>query len=703
MAEHARLDRKASILHDAQKHIMDDDEHDDHHHWWVGSNAHNLEAIQEKLAVRRKNSIVVSDQQYVEKKRGSYSRVQENGSNSSMMAECIPDGGPQVIGNVVAGLVAGIKISIGMVVFANLMWTQSDALAQYLSIGVKMNYMTSVVLLGSYASFGTVPFGMVLCQGIPTLLVGKMGVEIAGMVEPANLLPTFTLLVMSQAVVLGAVFIICSALNYTAIADQVPHAVVGGFLSAGGASLWRASLAKLTNTPWAKNGFWPLDWNSVAEPANVALVGAGLLQCVLLLKGPSLIQAITKNRYINQVSGPLSLIVPIIVFYIALYASGHTVADGVEIQWLNPPGGANGGAFWMYWPEVCNFSGAKPAVILEMLPSMLACSFLSLLEAVMNVSGVDAVMDGKSVDMAKEVKAYGIANVISGLVGGNCGYIQSGMTINAKQLDKASHRICIVVAAVFTFSLFVTGAPVADYIPKFTSGGVFLFVGWLFIKKWMVDTLSYMPRSEYVVIWIIVIDSLVVSINHSMIVGMVLSSLIYINAAGAVNPVKALERGDRKHSPAKRSPDEELMLRKEGDRIVIISCTGFLFWASARVIVDTLVEVITKTKVDWLLVDLKDVPKIDVSAGKAFEKCVRVGLMHQIHIGFCGAEEYSKKLLEDLQLISTMQPDTALCMYFDTAEEGMEFCEDQLLDAAKRVTMGRANTISDEVRRPSNS
>merc|ERR1719336_3234801 len=111
------------------------------------------------------------------------------------------------------------------------------------------------------------------------------------------------------------------------------------------------------------------------------------------------------------------------------------------------------------------------------------------------------------------------------------------MTINAKQLDKATHKLCILTAGLFTFTLFVSGLPLADYVPKFTSGGVFLFVGWLFIKKWMVETISYAPKMEYIAIWVIVVDSLVFDINHSMVVGMVLSSLIYIGAAAGVQNV----------------------------------------------------------------------------------------------------------------------------------------------------------------------
>ena len=50
---------------------------------------------------------------------------------------------------------------------------------------------------------------------------------------------------------------------------------------------------------------------------------------------------------------------------------------------------------------------------------------------------------------AHEVRAFAIANIISGFLGANMGYLQGGMTLNAKKTDNASHRICIFTAGAF--------------------------------------------------------------------------------------------------------------------------------------------------------------------------------------------------------------------------------------------------------------
>merc|ERR1719424_725708 len=97
-------------------------------------------------------------------------------------------------------------------------------------------------------------------------------------------------LVSMQAIVSGFLFWVCGTLKYTAVVEQVPHSIVGGFVASCGAGLWKAALKKVSNLEWSDEGFLPKDWAPLADPCNFGLVMATFLMFLLLKTGPKAIQ-----------------------------------------------------------------------------------------------------------------------------------------------------------------------------------------------------------------------------------------------------------------------------------------------------------------------------------------------------------------------------------------------------------------------------
>jgi len=656
-----------------------------------------------KVALKRSVTAVDKDAARVNKKLGSNSSLSAKKKSFLSLPACrdiFPPDAPGVIANIVAGLSAGIKVSISGAVYAALMWTQTAALAPKLALGLKMNYFTGGLLCFVYFVIGGIPFGMVLVQDIPALLLGKMGHDLAIKLEdtPELLVPSFVALIATQAIFTGFIFLLFSSLNYTALVQQVPHAVVGGFVAACGAGLWRAAMSTLTNVKWASNGFWPTDYHVVLEPANIGLLCAGWAQFFLMLKGPPFINRKVNNKYVKSLAGPLCTLATIPLFYLILKLCGLSAEDARAAKWLNPAHAQSHEPFWSYWAIAYDFEHISFTAIMSFAPQMLACAMLALLEAVFNCASVDNIMDdgGPPLDTEREVASFGIANLVCGLAGANMGYLQGSTTLNAKLVDKATHKLSIGIAGSFAMMLFMSGLPLADYIPKFTMGAVFLLVGWFFLSKWLFYSRSYLPTMEYLAVWVITIVSIVKDIDMALITGMIISAGIYIGQSSTLKPVKSVTRADMTHSKftkRRRLPDEVKFLSEQGHQIAIITCSGFLFWASARAVGDSIQQLMQNqtTTVRWLLIDLKYVPRLDISAVKAFEKSLRIAKQKKCHIGFCNADKYSASLLKDSKLIDPpvgwykvgaadrTNGDQAMCDYFESVDVGLQWFEDELL------------------------
>ena len=110
-------------------------------------------------------------------------------------------------------------------------------------------------------------------------------------------------------------------------------------------------------------------------------------------------------------------------------------------------------------------------------------------------------------DANDELKAVGLANIVSGLGGGFVGYhsLSSTQIAHGMSDEKTTSRVPGVTCAVAYIGALVVGPAPLAYVPSALIGGLLLFIGSSFLYEWVVEGRARLPRSEYAVVLLIVV------------------------------------------------------------------------------------------------------------------------------------------------------------------------------------------------------
>ncbi len=324
-------------------------------------------------------------------------------------------------------------------------------------------------------------------------------------------------------VVLAGVFqIVLGLLRVAELMRFVPRSVMVGFVNALGILLFTAQIPNLLDVPWP---VYPL-------------VIAGLALMVFF------------PRITRAVPAPLVSIAVLTVVTVAAGIAVPTVGDKGKLPSSLPVPGL---------PDV-PFTLHTLAVI---APYALAMALVGLMESLMTAKLVDEITDTHS-DKTRECVGQGIANIVTGFLGGMGGCAMIGQTmINVK--NGARTRLSTFLAGFFLLILCIVLGPVVSRIPMAALVAVMILVSvgtfdWHSIKP---ATLKRLPVGETAVM---VITVAVVLATDNLGIGVVVGSV-------SAMVVFARRVAHLAHVTAVTDPD--------GTQVVY-SVTGELFFASVN-------------------------------------------------------------------------------------------------------------------------
>ncbi len=150
-------------------------------------------------------------------------------------------------------------------------------------------------------------------------------------------------------------------------------------------------------------------------------------------------------------------------------------------------------------------------------PFSLAMAFVGLLESLMTAKLVDDITDTRSAK-TREALGQGVANVVTGFLGGMGGCAMIGQTMISVKASGARTRISTFLAGVFLAVLVIVPGDVVALIPMAALVAVMIFVmlatfDWHSIRP---VTLTMMPKSETAVM---VVTVAVVVATHNLAIG----------------------------------------------------------------------------------------------------------------------------------------------------------------------------------------
>ncbi|WP_030776191.1 SulP family inorganic anion transporter [Streptomyces sp. NRRL S-920] len=340
-------------------------------------------------------------------------------------------------------------------------------------------------------------------------------------------------------VILAGVFqIVLGALGVAKLMRFVPRSVMVGFVNALAILVFMAQVPEMRDVPWA---VYPL------------IIG-GLALMVFLPK-------VTK-----VVPAPLVSIVVLTSLTVGAGIAVPTVGDRGDLPSSLPVPGIPDVPFTM-------------ETLTTIAPYALAMALVGLMESLMTAKLVDDLTDTHS-SKTRESIGQGIANIVTGFLGGMGGCAVVGQTMINVKVSGARTRLSTFLAGSFLLVLCIVFGPVVSEIPMAALVAVMVMVCFATFDWHSVapSTLKRMPAGE---ITVMVVTVVCVVSTHNLAVGVIAGSLtaMVIFARRVAHLV---------HVTSAPGPD--------GDSVVY-SVTGELFFASSNDLVSQFDYTVDRDKV----------------------------------------------------------------------------------------------------------
>ena len=135
------------------------------------------------------------------------------------------------------------------------------------------------------------------------------------------------------------------------------------------------------------------------------------------------------------------------------------------------------------------------AVLPTLTGDLLAVIFVTTISLLLNTTGVEIATHSEA-DIERELKALGLANLLSAGAGGYVSCLALGRTTLGHTAG-ATGRITGLTVAVISAVLLVADPALLGYMPKYALGGLLFYLGARLVYQWLIRSAWQLPLTEY--------------------------------------------------------------------------------------------------------------------------------------------------------------------------------------------------------------
>lgn len=432
-------------------------------------------------------------------------------------------------------------------------------------VGLYASFCTSVVIAFAGGRPGMISAAAGSMAMVMVLLVKEHGVQY----------------LLVTTVLTGLIQILAGWFKLGSLMRFVSKSVITGFVNSLAILIFVAQLPELIHVSWQV----------------YALTALGLLIIYLF------------PRLTKAVPSPLIAIVVITVISISCHLSIHTIGDKGALPDSLPS---------FMWPSVpLNWETLQ-----IILPISLTLAAVGILESLLTANIVDEVTNTAS-NKNRECVGQGLANVVTGMMGGTAGCAMIGQTvINLKSGGRG--RLSTLSAGVFLLILSVGLGEWVAQIPMAALVAVMITVSVSTFNWQSIKDIRKMPLSSTIVMLVTVI---VVVVTHDLakgvLAGVVLSGLFFANKVERVLMVSSHKN-------------------KTGD-LRVYSVVGQVFFASAERFISAFQ---VKEKIQTVQIDIGKAYFWDVTAVAALDSVMQKMEQADIQVTVTGASDEQAEILK---------------------------------------------------------
>lgn len=581
-----------------------------------------------------------------------------------MKAERIPLKS-QLLPAVSAGLVTGIVDAIVCISLAALIFKGAVAPFAANAIGfLLLGTIASILIVGIFSSYSG---SLSATQDTPAAILAVMAVGMLESLAAASARDQFVSIVAAvglTCVLTGLFFILLGQFKLGSLVRFLPYPVVGGFLAGTGWLLLTGGIGVMSPVPFSLNNIlalFPLEVLIFWAPG--VIIGFVLLQIL--------------NRYSHFLIVPGFLVGTAALFYAIAALVGIPAATLGAQGWLMGPFPDTG----LLQPiRLAELSQVRWDAVLGQAGGIGSVMMISVVAFLLNGSGIELIIR-KDLDLNRELRMLGVANILAGSVGGSVGYHALSNTAINHSIGRGSRLTSLVAAAVCALPLLFGAAPLG-YIPKISLGALLVFLGLALLYEWVYLAWSSFSRLEYIVILMILVVIAVFGFLEGVGIGIVAAVVLFVVNYSGVSVTKHALSGAELQSRFTRSPNQRKALIAQGHKTFILQLQGFIFFGTANKLLDQArarVEGPDQEPPQFLILDFAKVSGLDSTAMLSFSKMQQVMQDRNVTILVTAA---SAEVLKQFKKGGFISEAADKAIAFPDLDHGLEWVENRLLSDA---------------------
>ncbi len=568
----------------------------------------------------------------------------------------------KMLANVLAGLIVSLVAIVFNISYAALIF--SGPLAPYLPFGISAALISLVVSALVVSFLSSLP---ILCGGpdsltaaIVAVIVGNVSTTLVAAGLTDALLPTTLVAFVIATTLTGGVLWAAGKFELGYWVRYIPYPVIGGFLAGTGWLITRGGIKVMSEVP-----------------VELGQLGHLMQVDVLILWLPGVLFAVAllaANRFYKHF-----LIIPgfvlgaLVIFYLILAVTGTSLQQAAAIGWLFPPFGETA----YYFPLTPTMLGAVNwSVLPAQSASLFALFLITIIDLLLVASGLELALQ-RPLDLNRELRVTGIANVVTGIFGGFVSCLSTSRTILAHKAGATGRLSGLVVAAIGLIMLFF-GDPTVAYIPKPILGGLLLYLGLSLLVQWLYESWRKLQPADYALIWVILLVMGTAGLLPGIAVGIVIASVIFTITYSRISVLKHVLSGADYPSNRARTFQQQRYLSQYAQQIRILWLQGYLFFGTAMQLVEYITTLVEERAggVRFLILDFYHCSGVDASALLSFTKLQRLAQEHEVVLIYTGLQPALLAQFAKEKIVTEQDRDQTL---FADLDRGIEHCEEALL------------------------
>jgi len=476
-------------------------------------------------------------------------------------------------------------------------------------------------------------------------------------------LPTILAAIILTSLATGAVFLALGQFRLGSLIRFIPYPVIGGFIAGTGWLLVSNSVRMMTGIPLGFRGL-PL----LLQPETLLHWLPGAIFGVALL--------VILRRWRHFTIMPAMLLGVLGLFYLLLWLTDTSISQATAQGWLVGP--FPSGRLWPPF-SLSDLARVNWAVLAGQGGNMASILIVGTIALLLNVTGTE-LATRQDLDLDRELRAAGVANLAAGLAGGMAGYHSISLSVLGHRIG-AKGRLVGFSAALLCGAVLFLGMSLFMYFPKPILGGLILFLGGGFLVEWAYDTWFTLPRIDYALVLLILLIIGLVGFLQGVALGVIVSVILFVVNYSRINVVKHILSGANYQSNVDRPAGERRLLQEKGEGLYILKLQGFIFFGTANSLLQTILKRLndpSQPSVRFILIDFHLVGGIDSSAVFSFAKLRQLVEARSIMLVFT---QVVPKVQLQLKMGGYTDEGSGSFRIFPSLDYGVEWCENRIIDS----------------------